>query len=307
MKDLNQAETVEYRMKIEKLLFATKFEELQLDALQSLLALRKAALNHVVFLNVIERDKVAMRRGTGYKKDEAIRLKEKANIRFIDWAENLFEQGMEVGVYIVVGSMARHVIQSAKKEEVDLIVIGPQKKGPLEKLYAGSDIIEIIHGSNLPVLVFKYLDKDKQMIGKPFDRPLLATDFSPAGQRAVDYFSMLRDVIEEINIIHVIDEKQITGDSAMAVQKARKTTRSKLDTICDQFEEKGVNARVHVYVGETISEIEKAARECRATMVVAGTSGKSNWREKLLGSTPRTLAEKSPFPTLLIPPAVKTS
>jgi len=289
-------------MKIEKLLFATKFEELQFDALQSLLDLRKADLSHVVFLNVIERDKVAMRRGAGYKKDEALRLKEKANIRFIDWAETLLEQGMEVGVYIVVGSMVQHAIESAKKEEADLIVIGSQKRGRLEKLYAGSETIEIIHRSAMPVLVFKYLDKDKQIIDKPFDRPLLAVDFSQADQRAIDFFSTLGNVVGEINIIHVVDEKELTGDSAMSIQKIRKTTRSKLDTICDQLEEKGVNARVHVYVGDTVAEIEKAARECRATMIVTGTSSKSSWREKLLGSTPQTLAEKSPFPTLFIPP-----
>ena len=51
-------------MKIKKLLFATRLEKLWFDALQSLMDLRKADLNHVVFLNVIERDKVAMRRGT---------------------------------------------------------------------------------------------------------------------------------------------------------------------------------------------------------------------------------------------------
>ncbi len=296
-----------YEMKINTLLFATQFEELQFDALQSLLDLKKADLNHVVFLNVIEREKVAMRRGAGYKKTEAIRLKEKANIRFIDWAENLFEQGMEVGVYIVVGSMAQHVIESAKKEAVDLIVMGPKKRGRLETLYAGSDIIEIIHRSNIPVMVFKYIEKDKQIIGKPFDRPLLATDFSSAGQRAITLFSAMGDVVEEINIIHVIDDKQLTGDSAMSIQKIRKTTRSKLDQVSDQLEEKGIRARVHVYVGETVAEIEKAARECKATMIVTGTSSKSNWREKLLGSTPRSLAEKSPFPTLLIPPGTKTA
>jgi nucleotide-binding universal stress UspA family protein len=294
-------------MKINTLLFATQFEELQFDALQSLLDLKKADLNHVVFLNVIEREKVAMRRGAGYKKSEAVRLKEKANIRFIDWAENLFEQGMEVGVYIVVGSMAQHVIESARKEAVDLIVIGPKKKGRLETLYAGSDIIEIIHRSNIPVMVFKYIEKNKQIIGKPFDRPLLATDFSSASQRAINLFSAMENVVEEVNIIHVIDDKQLTGDSAMSIQKIRKTTRSKLDTVCDQLEEKGICAKVHVYVGETVAEIEKAARECQATMIVTGTSSKSNWREKLLGSTPRTLAEKSLFPTLLIPPSTKTA
>ncbi len=50
-------------MKIKKLLFVTKFEDLCYDALKSLLVLGQADLEHVVFLNVIERDKVAMRRG----------------------------------------------------------------------------------------------------------------------------------------------------------------------------------------------------------------------------------------------------
>lgn len=93
-------------MEIKKLLFVTRFNHLRFDALLSLMDLKKAALNHVVFLNVIEREKVAMRRGKGYEKSAEIRLREKANIRFIDWAETLFEQGMEVGVYIVVGSFA---------------------------------------------------------------------------------------------------------------------------------------------------------------------------------------------------------
>jgi nucleotide-binding universal stress UspA family protein len=146
-----------HAMKIKKLLFVTKFEELGLDALQSLLSLRKAALEHVVFVNVIERERVAMRRGTGYNKEAEIRLRETANIRFIDWAENLFEQGMEVGVYIVVGSLVGEVIKAAQKEEADLIVIGRSQKGVIEQLYAGSDITELLHRTARPVLVYKYL------------------------------------------------------------------------------------------------------------------------------------------------------
>ena len=82
-------------MKIEKILFVTKFEQLGFDALLSLLSLRNVSFSHVVFMNVIERERVAMRRGTGYRKSEERRLREVANIRFIDWAENLFEQGMD--------------------------------------------------------------------------------------------------------------------------------------------------------------------------------------------------------------------
>jgi nucleotide-binding universal stress UspA family protein len=289
-------------MNIKKLLFVTQFEELWFDALQSLLDLKKADLNHVVFLNVIEREKVALRRGTGYQKTEEVKLREKANIRFIDWAETLFEQGLEVGVYIVVGAMVQQVISAAQKETVDLIVIGRQKKGPFEKLWAGSDITEIIRGTSLPVLVYKYLAPEGQIAEKPFARPMLATNWSSASQRAVAYLRSLKDVVEEINVIHVAGEKSLKGDSAMAVQKTRKESREKLEAICDILEADGIKARAHVYIGDTVDQIEKAARECQATMIIAGTPGLDRWTTRLTGSIPQALADKSIFPTLLIPP-----
>jgi nucleotide-binding universal stress UspA family protein len=288
-------------MDIKKLLFVTKFEELGFDALQSLLSLRKASLNHVVFVNVIERDRVAMRRGTGYLKEEEIRLRETANIRFIDWAEDLFEQGMEVGVYIVVGSLVSEVIKAALKEETDLIVIGRSYKGVLEHLYSGSDITELLRRAEIPVLVYKQLSETAITIEKPFEKPLLAIDWSPASLSAVEYLKPLKDVIQELDIIHVVSQKKLKGTSAMGIQAIRKDTRKKLDEICNVFEAEGVMADAHVYIGETTEEIEKAAREHQATMIVLGSSGKTAWVERWLGSTPQSIAEDSIYPTLIIP------
>jgi nucleotide-binding universal stress UspA family protein len=288
-------------MDIKKLLFVTKFEELGFDALQSLLSLRKASLNHVVFVNVIERDRVAMHRGAGYLKEEEIRLRETANIRFIDWAEDLFEQGMEVGVYIVVGSLVSEVIKAAQKEETDLIVIGRSHKGVLEHLYSGSDITELLRRAEIPVLVYKQLSETAIAIEKPFERPLLAIDWSPASLSAVEYLKTLKDVIQELDIIHVVSQKKLKGASAMGIQAIRKDTRKKLDEICDVFESEGVKADAHVYIGESDEEIEKAAREHQASMIVLGSSGKTAWVERWLGSTPQSIAEKSIYPTLLIP------
>jgi nucleotide-binding universal stress UspA family protein len=292
-------------MKITNLLFVTKFEELGFDALQSLLSLAKADLNHVVFLNVIERDRVAMRRGKGYDKSEEIRLREAANIRFIDWAENLFEQGMEVGVYIVVGNVVAEIIKAAEKEATDLIVIGRPHKGVLENLYAGSDVTELLRRSATPVLVYKHLSENAISIKKPFEIPLLAIDWSPASMRAVEYLKAMKDVVQEIRVVHVASQKDLKGSSAMAIQKTRKETRKKLEDICAIFEGEGINAREHVYIGEPVEEIEKAARDCQATMIILGSSGKAAWVEKWLGSTPQTIAEKSIYPTLLIPPEKK--
>ncbi|WP_319522066.1 universal stress protein [uncultured Desulfosarcina sp.] len=289
-------------MEIKKLLFVTRFDKLRFDALQSLLDLKKAALNHVVFLNVIERDKVAMRRGKGYEKSAEIRLREKANIRFIDWAETLFEQGMEVGVYIVVGSFASQVIQAAEKESVDLIVLGPDKKGRLEQLYSGSDITEIVHRSATPVLVYKYLTRKGPLAENPFEKPLLATNWSSASRRAIDYLKSLKAVIREVDVVHVASEKDLKGTSAMAIQKTRKESRSKLEDLCDDLEDNGILARPHVYIGDTVEEIDKAARECQSSMIFAGSPRKSLWTDRWGSSIGKALAERSVFPILLIPP-----
>ena len=289
-------------MDIQKLLFVTKFEELGFDALQSLLSLRQAALNHVVFVNVIERDKVAMRRGTGYQKTEEVRLRERANIRFIDWAETLFEQGMEVGVYIVVGSLVSQVIEAARKEEADLIVIGKTNKPMLEQFYAAPDVTEIIRRASIPVLVYKPIPESNTALEHPFERPLLAMDNSAGSLRAVGYLKNLGAVVREVNMVTVVEEKDLKGDSSMSIQKARKQARQRLEQICEELESAGIRCRAHVYVGQPFEEIERAARDCQATLIIAGSSAKGAWAERWIGSVPRAIAEKSVYPTMLVPP-----
>jgi nucleotide-binding universal stress UspA family protein len=292
-------------MKIQKLMFVTKFEDLGYDAIQSLLSLRKASLEHVIFMNVIEREKVAMQRGVGYQKDEAVRMKETANIRFIDWAERLFEQGLEVGVYIQVGSLVAEVVKAVQKEEADLVVIGRTNKTALEQFYSGSTVTEIIRRVSVPVLVYKPVADSPFATGQPFERPLLATDWSAASLRGIDYLINLKGLIEEVEIVHVADPKDIEGSSSMQAQKIRRDTKSRLEGLCARFQEAGIAARSHVYVGDPEAEIEKAAKDCQATLVVLGSSSKNLWMERWVGSTPRAIAEESAFPTLLIPPARK--
>jgi nucleotide-binding universal stress UspA family protein len=225
-----------------------------------------------------------------------------ANIRFINWAETLFERGLEVGAYIVVGSLVKQVITAVEKEDIDLIVVGYKKKSRMEQLYSSSDILEIIRRSQTPVLVYKYKPDDTLAIEKPFERPLLATDFSKISQNAIDYLKPMAPVIKKVTIVHVADPKSLKESSAMRIQKTRKNIRRKLDALCDLLIAEGIDASPAVYVGNPAKEIESAAKECNATMVIAGTSSNPSLKEKLVGSTPRYLAEKTSIPTLLIPP-----
>lgn len=287
---------------LKKMLFVTKFEELGYDALQSMLTLRNAALEHVVFLYAIEREKVAMHRGLGYQKDEEVKLRETANIRFIDWAESLFEQGMEAGVYIVVGNMVTEVIKAATEEKVDLIVVGKSHKGILEQLYSGSDVMELLQRTSIPVQVFKHSPDKVSLIENPFERPILATDWSPASQKAVEYLKGFKNISQEIHVVHVVNEKNLKRTSSYEVQEIRKEARKKLEDIEEILEAEGIKTRSHVYVGDPAQEIDKAAKEYQASMIVMGSSGKVSWTDRWLGGIPQRIAEKSVYHTLLIPP-----
>ncbi|MBU0971955.1 MAG: universal stress protein, partial [Proteobacteria bacterium] len=196
-------------MEIKKLLFVTKFEDLCYDALNSLLSLRKAALDHVVFLNVIEREKVSMKRGSGYLKEEEVKLKETANIRFIDWAENLFELGMEVGAYIEVSDLIPEILKVIEMEKPDLIVIGRSHKKKLEQLYSRSDITELTRRVRIPILVFKHLGEDKAVPEALFKRPLFATSWSTSSEQAVSSLKEMGKVIGELHLMHVVNEKDL--------------------------------------------------------------------------------------------------
>lgn len=288
-------------MEIKKLLFVTKFEDLCYDALNSLLALRHSALEHVVFLNVIEKDKVAMQRGSGYLKEEEVKLKETANIRFIDWAENLFEMGMEVGAYIEVSSLIPEILKVVEKETPDLIVIGRSHKGPLEQLYSSSDVMELVRRTHLPVLVFKHMMEDNIVPEKIFERPLFANNWGASGEKATAYLKGLKNVIGELHIMHVLKEKALKSKDTHAVQKVRKVERKRLDILADTFEDEGITCRPHVYVGNAQREIERAAKEYQASMIVLGSSEKAAILERWTGSITKSIAENSIYPCLLIP------
>jgi len=278
-------------MKIKKLLFVTDFEQLWFDALQSLMDLRKVGLEHVIFLHVIEREKVAMHRGVGYLKDEETKLREIANIRFIDWAEGLFETGMECGAYILVGSPVPKVLSVANEEKADLIVIGAHK---------GTETIEILRRTSIPVLVHKYDIKKNE---RPFERPILVTDWSSPCERAIEYLIALKDILKNVVVVHVIAEKAIKGLNRTEIQKIEKENKKRLEEVCDTLSTEGISSEFHLYMGEVVEQIKNAISEYNISLVVAGTTGKGAWRARWLGSVSRKLVQDSQLPILLVPKA----
>jgi len=267
----------------------------------SLMELRKAGLNHVVFLHVIPRDRVAMKRGSGYLKQEERKLREIADIRFIDWAETLFEEGMEVGAHIAIGNVVPKIISVAEIEKVDLIVTARTKRGKLEEIFLGSDTSDLIRRTEKPVLLYNYHSQAERAGENPFERPLLALDWSVSSEKVLDFVLSMKEAVKRVEIMHVLSEKQIGKLSKMEAHKVERENKKRLDEVCDTFVQERFDARPHLYIGDTEEQIQRGATEHRATMIVLGTRQASAWKEKWSGSISHSLAEKSELPLLIVP------
>ena len=292
-------------MKITKILFVSEFEELWLDALQSLMVLRKAGMNDVVFLHVISREKVAMRRGAGYLKQEERKLREIADIRFIDWAETLYEEGMEVVAHIAIGNIVPKILSVTEIEKVDLIVTARRKRAKFEELYAGSETSDLLRRTVKPVLIYNYLSQSGKVGENPFERLLIALDWTESSEKVLDYVLALKGAVKRVDIVHVISEKDVAKLSKMEAHKLERGNKKRLDEVCDVLITEKFDARPHLYIGNTEEQIEKGASEHRATMIVLGARRKSIWKEKWSGSAAHSIADKSELPVLIVPTEVK--
>ncbi len=288
-------------MNLKKMLFVTNFDKLWFDALESLMDLRKSGLNHVVFLHVIEKDKIAMHRGKGYLKEEEVGLKQMADVRFIDWAESIFEKGMECGAYVVVGNYIPKILSTVEAEKANLIVIEAHERTKVEKLYVDSTVLELLRRTKTPVLVHKYMLPSGKTNEKPFEVPLFATDWSSPCERALEQIIDIKNSVKKVVVVHVVSEDSMKGKSKNDLQVLQKENKKRLEDVRITFEDEGIETETHLYMGEVVPLIENAAREHGATMIITGSTGKGAWRERWLGSISQQLAESSELPTLLIP------
>ena len=144
-------------MKIEKVIFHTRFRDLAFNALEAILELKKAGLKEVVLTYVIPREEVAFVPYGGYLKDEAERLEEVARLRFEQWQEFISGKGLQSKVRIETGSLNGRILAVAEEEKADLIVTGRKKRTAFEKVYVGSHVLDIIRRSPLPVMMGKYM------------------------------------------------------------------------------------------------------------------------------------------------------
>ncbi len=208
----------------------------------------------------------------------------------------------------MVGDEIPTILAVHEEESVDLIVAGRKTRTSLQKLYVGSHTMDLLRRTPPPVLVYKYMveferegRKVTRINDRPFDRPLLATDWSRSCEKALEFLTAFKGVVKKVHVAHVIGVKISKSLDKTELHKLDMESKQRLEMVCSSLKGQGIDAEGHLLAGRTAAQIVNGARDYDATSIVMGTSGKDRWAEFWLGSVSQQVAEVSELPVLLVP------
>jgi nucleotide-binding universal stress UspA family protein len=281
---------------------------LAFNSLKSLLELKAAGLKKVVLAHVILREDVAFVPYGGTLKEDEKRMREEARLKFDDWIQTIGDPQLEFLQRIEVGAANAEILNMAKEEKADLIVVGRKKRTALERVYVGTHVLDILRRSEVPVLMSKYmvhyewqgesLMRTNEDIWK---RPLLASDWSDPSRRALDITLALKGLVEKIIVTHVLGSRRVKNLEPPALKRLEDESEKRLEAYCRQVDEAGIQSEFHLTMGRTVEELIKMSRDFGATMIVMGRTGKDWFHEYWLGGVSHQIAELSELPVLLVP------
>ena len=204
------------------------------------------------------------------------------------------------------------ILEQAKAGGVDLIVMGTHGRHGLPRLVLGSVAEKVVRLSPVPVLTLRAPDgehaaADRPPAVVPPQNILVATDFSPAAETALDQaLELAEEVGAQVHVMHAYQlpiigfpDGVVIPDAAIASRiigwaekelaecvARRKASSVKITSILEQADPR--------------EAVLTVARRISADLVVLGTHGRRGIARALMGSTAEGILRASPVPVLTI-------
>ncbi len=205
--------------------------------------------------------------------------------------------------HVIFGEPYRELIQYAKSEDADLLIIG-QKNVPLFKqILLGSTAEKLLRHTPIPLMIVH----QKKVVGR-YKTLLVPVDFSETSKAALDYaISIAKEEGAEITVLHVWEESPLLslagllplGDeqSDGLLSSFEKKQRENLDKFIAQFDYPKLKPMIKG--GAPAVEIVRCAEELSVDLIIIGSIGKTGIRGMLLGNTAERVARVLPCSILL--------
>jgi nucleotide-binding universal stress UspA family protein len=205
------------------------------------------------------------------------------------------------------GAAVGEIVDYAREQRIDLIVLGTHGLSGLEQLLIGSVAERVLHYAPCPVLTIPRTAPDTSP-ERPvrFRHIVSAVDFSPASTQALDLaFSLAKENDGELTLLHVLE--MLAPKDAITVAHVRVgeyVAQRKRDACHELAARIPADARdwctpsTQVEIGPAAPTILRIAEERHADLIVMGAQGHGAVGTLLLGSATQTVVRRATCPVL---------
>ncbi len=219
-------------------------------------------------------------------------------------AKGLAAAGVEYFTVIREGTVHEVIRDYAKEHDVDLVVVGTHGRTGVSKLMYGSVTERVIKTVHTPIIVIPP-DGDKMPRST-----VIAYDFSAPSKRAAEVAGAIHQIFGgPLHMVHsyldvwgeYTDRGAVVGEAA---EKRREALHLGLEEMLEAesrelFPGDAKDIETHLVTGDPAEGLLRVAEDVDATLICAGTTGKSGIERLLIGSVARRLLHDSKVPLLL--------
>ena len=212
--------------------------------------------------------------------------------------------GVEHFTAIREGTVHEVIRDYAKEHDVDLVVVGTHGRSGVAKLMYGSVTERVLKTVHTPIIVVPPEGGELPSV------IVMAYDFSSPGKRAAELARAIHGVFHgPLHMVHsyldvwgeYTDRGAVVGEAA---EKRREALHLGLEEMLEAdakelFSIDAQTIQTHLVTGDPAEGILRVAEDVGATLICAGTTGKSGIERLLIGSVARRLLHDSKVPLLL--------
>lgn len=202
---------------------------------------------------------------------------------------------IDAEVYVIEGTPHEIVLEVARRENSDLVITGMGRDESLARIQFGSTLDKLLQELPVPLMIVR------RRVRGPYRHVVVATDFSPASQPALET-AMRWFSDAQLTLFHAYEGAGLGGDAL-----ANDAWNSIANDQCDSFLaemalEPSVAHRLHRVIDRGHPEVllcDYVSHE-EIDLVVLGTHGRSGFLKTMIGSTAENLLHLLECDTMVV-------
>lgn len=203
-------------------------------------------------------------------------------------------------------STAPAILDYAKENDIDLIVMGTHGRRGLGHLFLGSVAEEAVRHAVCPVLTIR--EQQEPMPVDTMHRILVPVDFSAYSERALIHAKEIAASFDaRLQVLHIIEEfipptfYMSTGAAAVTFSPELKAkTKEALLELLQDTDGPEVQADFYVLEGNAAHDIVDFAKEKKSDLIVIATHGRTGLEHLLMGSVTEKVVRRAPCPVFTV-------